>query len=434
MKQQQTFRGFMFIILMLILLMLALRFPYARQAQTVTAQEFEQILGSGNVAEAVISPNPQTPSGYVTVTLANGQTVRQNVSDVKDAEQLLKDNSIDYSMEDVPQENTLLTVVMPFMLSIVVVVVIVTMMNRGAAGGGSNARMMNFGRSRAKLSRDSKVNFTNVAGLEEEKEELETGITFFLRDNLYGREQLAQIQGALAAVKASEKELDLGSLELKMKNVQEEDWANNWKKYFKPFPVGEKIMIKPSWEELTEETDKVILKIDPGHIFGTGTHETTQLCMELIEKYVKKDDMVLDIGCGSGILSIASLLLEAKEADAVDIDPNAIAIAYENSDRNDIPREKYHVCAGNILEDAALHEKYSGKKYDMVEANIVADIIIALTKQVPDYIKDGGIFLSSGIITERKEDVLAALAAGGFDVQDVREKKGWVAIASKYVG
>ena len=185
MKQQQTFRGFMFIILMLILLMLALRFPYARQAQTVTAQEFEQILGSGNVAEAVISPNPQTPSGYVTVTLANGQTVRQNVSDVKDAEQLLKDNSIDYSLEDVPQENTLLTVVMPFMLSIVVVVVIVTMMNRGAAGGGSNARMMNFGRSRAKLSRDSKVNFTNVAGLEEEKEELEEVVDFLKNPQKY---------------------------------------------------------------------------------------------------------------------------------------------------------------------------------------------------------------------------------------------------------
>ena len=185
MKQQQTFRGFMFIILMLILLMLALRFPYARQAQTVTAQEFEQILGRGNVAEAVISPNPQTPSGYVTVTLANGQTVRQNVSDVKDAEQLLKDNNIDYSMEDVPQENTLLTVVMPFMLSIVVVVVIVTMMNRGAAGGGSNARMMNFGRSRAKLSRDSKVNFTNVAGLEEEKEELEEVVDFLKNPQKY---------------------------------------------------------------------------------------------------------------------------------------------------------------------------------------------------------------------------------------------------------
>ena len=175
----------MFIILMLILLMLALRFPYARQAQSVTAQEFEQILGSGNVAEAVISPNPQTPSGYVTVTLANGQSVRQNVSDVKDAEQLLKDNNIDYSMDEVPQENTLLTVVMPVMLSVVVVVVIITMMNRGAAGGGSNARMMNFGRSRAKLSRDSKVNFTNVAGLEEEKEELEEVVDFLKNPQKY---------------------------------------------------------------------------------------------------------------------------------------------------------------------------------------------------------------------------------------------------------
>ena len=183
MRQQQTFRGFMFIILFL--LMLALRFPYARQAEAVTAQEFTQVLESGSVTDAVISPNPQTPSGYVTVTLANGQSVRQNVSDVKDAEQLLKDNNIDYSMEEVPQENTLLTVVMPFMLSIVVVVVIVTMMNRGAAGGGSNARMMNFGRSRAKLSRDSKVNFTNVAGLEEEKEELEEVVDFLKNPQKY---------------------------------------------------------------------------------------------------------------------------------------------------------------------------------------------------------------------------------------------------------
>lgn len=268
----------------------------------------------------------------------------------------------------------------------------------------------------------------------EEKKKLETGITFFLRDNLYGREQLAQIQGALQGLQASEKELDLGSLSPTVKNVQEEDWANNWKQYFKPFPVGEKIMIKPSWEELTEPTDKVILKIDPGHIFGTGTHETTQLCMELSEKYVKAEDLILDIGCGSGILSIAALLLGAREADAVDIDPNAMQIAYENSDRNEIPREKYHVCAGNILEDAALHEKYSGKKYDLVEANIVADVIIALTKKVPDYMKNGGIFLCSGIITERKEDVLEGLRTGGFLPLEVREKKGWVAIAARYEG
>ena len=193
-------------------------------------------------------------------------------------------------------------------------------------------------------------------------------------------------------------------------------------------------MIKPSWEELPAQTDKIILKIDPGHIFGTGTHETTQLCMELIEKYVKKDDMVLDIGCGSGILSIASLLLDANEADAVDIDPNAIQIAYENSDRNDIDRSRYHVKAGNILEDTELQASYSGKKYDLVAANIVADVIIALTKQVPDYIRDGGIFLCSGIITERKEDVLEALKAAGFAVLDIKEKTSWVAIATRYEG
>lgn len=270
--------------------------------------------------------------------------------------------------------------------------------------------------------------------LVEEKQEQTTGITFFLRDNLYGREQLSQIKSALQSVKETEKELDLGSLEVTMKNVAEEDWANNWKKYFKPFPVGDKIMIKPSWEELPAQTDKIILKIDPGHIFGTGTHETTQLCMELIEKYVKKDDMVLDIGCGSGILSIASLLLDAKEADAVDIDPNAIQIAYENSDRNDIDRNRYHVKAGNILEDKELQTSYSGKKYDLVAANIVADVIIALTKQVPDYIKDGGIFLCSGIITERKEDVLEALKAANFAVLDIKEKTSWVAIATRYEG
>lgn len=270
--------------------------------------------------------------------------------------------------------------------------------------------------------------------LVEEKQEQTTGITFFLRDNLYGREQLSQIKSALQSVKETEKELDLGSLEVTMKNVAEEDWANNWKKYFKPFPVGDKIMIKPSWEELPAQTDKIILKIDPGHIFGTGTHETTQFCMELIEKYVKKDDMVLDIGCGSGILSIASLLLDAKEADAVDIDPNAIQIAYENSDRNDIDRSRYHVKAGNILEDKELQASYSGKKYDLVAANIVADVIIALTKQVPDYIKDGGIFLCSGIITERKEDVLEALKAANFAVLDIKEKTSWVAIATRYEG
>lgn len=272
--------------------------------------------------------------------------------------------------------------------------------------------------------------------LVEEKEGQETGITFFLRDNLYGREQLAQIKSALAAAKAAEREtgLNLGTLEMTMKNVKEEDWANNWKKYFKPFPVGEKLIVKPSWEEISAPAGKAVLNIDPGHIFGTGTHETTQLCMELMETVLQDGDTVLDIGCGSGILSIAALLLGAGKAEAVDIDPNAIQIVRENCERNGMGSEKCHVRAGNILEDERLHEAYSGKKYDMVFANIVADIVIALTKQVPDYLKDGGLFLASGIISERKDDVLAALAAGGFQVEEIRQKKDWVAILSRYAG
>lgn len=268
----------------------------------------------------------------------------------------------------------------------------------------------------------------------EHKKDEPTGITFFLRDNVYGREQLAQIKDALQNVKRTETELDLGTLEITMKNVAEEDWANNWKKYFKPFAIGEKIMIKPSWEELPEQTDKVVLQIDPGHIFGTGTHETTQLCITLLERYLQKDDTMLDIGCGSGILSIAGLLLGAKEADAIDIDPNAIKIAYENSDRNQIDRARYHVAAGDVLEDTAVQDMYKGKNYDVVVANIVADIIIALTKQVPDYIKQAGIFVCSGIIVERKQDVLDALAAAKFSVVEVVEKASWAAIAARYEG
>lgn len=268
----------------------------------------------------------------------------------------------------------------------------------------------------------------------EHKKDEPTGITFFLRDNVYGREQLAQIKDALQNVKRTETELDLGTLEITMKNVAEEDWANNWKKYFKPFAIGEKIMIKPSWEELPEQTDKVVLQIDPGHIFGTGTHETTQLCITLLERYLQKEDTMLDIGCGSGILSIAGLLLGAKEADAIDIDPNAIKIAYENSDRNQIDRARYHVAAGDVLEDTAVQDMYKGKNYDVVVANIVADIIIALTKQVPDYIKQAGIFVCSGIIVERKQDVLDALAAAKFSVVEVVEKASWAAIAARYEG
>lgn len=270
--------------------------------------------------------------------------------------------------------------------------------------------------------------------LVEQKQKQSTGITFFVRDNIHGKEQLSDIKSALLSLKQQEKEFDLGTLEVTMKNIKEEDWANNWRKYFKPFAVGDKIIIKPSWEELKESTDKIILKIDPAHIFGTGTHETTQLCIEFIEKFVKKEDIIFDIGCGSGILSIASLLLGASYADAIDIDVNAVDVAYENAQRNDIDKKRYHVVSGNILNDEMLRETYKGKKYDVVEANIVADVIIALSEQVPDYIKNKGIFICSGIIKQREEDVKQALQQNHFTILDVKYKKDWVAIVSRYDG
>ena len=186
MRQQQTFRGFVFLIMMLVLLAFAFKFTStAGSGDRLTYQEFLQVLDTEKVEEAVISQNPQAPTGTVTLTLEGDRIARQNVSDVKEVEQLLRDRNIDYAVEGVPQENTMLTVVMPFLLSIVVVIVIITMMNRGAAGNGANARMMNFGKSRARLSRDSKVNFSRVAGLEEEKEELEEVVDFLKNPQKY---------------------------------------------------------------------------------------------------------------------------------------------------------------------------------------------------------------------------------------------------------
>ena len=185
MRQQQTFRGFIFILLMLILIATAVRLPYARQADKVTNQDFVRILDDGQAAEVAIHQNPQTPTGEVVITLTDGQVKRLYVTDVKDTPKLLEDHQMEYVVMDVPQENYLVTIILPFMLSIVVVVIIIMVMNRSAGGGGANARMMNFGKSRARMSRDSKVNFSNVAGLVEEKEELEEVVDFLKNPQKY---------------------------------------------------------------------------------------------------------------------------------------------------------------------------------------------------------------------------------------------------------
>ncbi len=185
MRQQQTFRSFLLVLLMLIFFAFALKLPYAGGMNELTRQEFEDVLESGKVSEITIRPNAQTPTGMVIVTLENGDIVRQNVSDVKQAEELMALKNLDYFMDEVPQENYLVTILVPFMLSVAVIIVIMMVMNRNAAGGGGNARMMNFGKSRARLSRDSKVNFNNVAGLEEEKEELEEVVDFLRNPQKY---------------------------------------------------------------------------------------------------------------------------------------------------------------------------------------------------------------------------------------------------------
>ena len=185
MRQQQTFRGFIFILLMLILIATAVRLPYARQADKVTNQDFVRLLDDGQAAEVAIHQNPQTPTGEVVITLTDGQVKRLYVTDVKDTQKLLEDYQMEYVVMDVPQENYLVTIILPFMLSIVVVVIIIMVMNRSAGGGGANARMMNFGKSRARMSRDSKVNFSNVAGLVEEKEELEEVVDFLKNPQKY---------------------------------------------------------------------------------------------------------------------------------------------------------------------------------------------------------------------------------------------------------
>lgn len=204
-------------------------------------------------------------------------------------------------------------------------------------------------------------------------------------------------------------------------NCAEEDWINNWKKYFHPIPVGNKLLIRPTWEE-APETGRIVLHLEPGLAFGTGTHETTRLCLELLEQYVSPGCDVLDVGCGSGILSVAALLLGAQKAVGVDIDELAVKTAVENAQINGVSGRFTAVC-GNLT------EQVSGQ-YQVVVANIVADVIISLTQDIPAYLSPDAVYLMSGIIDSRESDVLAALAPQ-FEVIGRREEKGWVALAAK---
>ncbi|KXB71085.1 MULTISPECIES: 50S ribosomal protein L11 methyltransferase [Peptoniphilus] len=202
----------------------------------------------------------------------------------------------------------------------------------------------------------------------------------------------------------------------------DEDWANNWKKYYKPLEIGEKLAIVPEWEAYGNNK-RIVIKINPGMAFGTGTHESTYMCLELLERYVKRDDEIFDIGCGSGILAIAALKLGAKRALAVDIDDKCIDASHENASLNNI-KDKMDIKKGNLL------DVVKGRA-DLIVSNIIAEIIVDEIKNLKNHMDKGGIFITSGIIKERRQMVIDALEENGFEIIDELEKNNWVAIVGR---
>ncbi len=240
------------------------------------------------------------------------------------------------------------------------------------------------------------------------------------------------LEEVLAAVRELADFVDIGDATIEKSQTEDIDWMNNWKKYWKPFKVDEHIIIKPTWETVEEvPEDTLVVELDPGTAFGTGTHHTTRLCITQLKKYMQPGQEVLDVGCGSGILSIIALLLGAKEASATDVDIHAVEAAVENARVNGIENDVYTVLTGDVISDADFRHKVGEHKFDMVLANIFAEIIIPLSGVVKEMMKPGALFITSGIIDEREEDVRKALTENGFEIMEVTHSGGWVSFTAR---
>lgn len=267
--------------------------------------------------------------------------------------------------------------------------------------------------------------------LERLKEE-ESSVTFYLSNDDEGKEKLNTVQKETQTLKNTESGKQYGRLCVLYRCVRDEDWSENWKKYFHPLPIGEKVLIVPEWEQNSVENkeNRTIFTINPGMSFGTGSHESTQMCIEEIEKNIKNGDKILDLGCGSGILSVIALLLGGECATAVDIDEKAVETAFSNLKLNGLLPEKMTGFAGDVTDDERLREKI-GNDYEIVVANIVSDVIIALAPYIRSFMKKDGVFICSGIINERQEEVKEALTAAGLICEKVRTRNEWSAIVCR---
>ncbi len=255
-------------------------------------------------------------------------------------------------------------------------------------------------------------------------------IRLYVENDANAPERIEALKRQLALFRAQAGDRDLGSLEVTLENLREEDWENSWKQYYQPIPVGEKLLIVPQWLRPEIPDGRIPVVLDPGMIFGTGAHASTQMCLRALEQTVKGGEDVIDLGSGSGILSIAALLLGAETAAGVDIDPKAEDIARDNARLNGLEAPGFLAVTGNVLEDWRSQSVFRESAYDLVLANIVADVIIPLAPSARKLIKPQGVFICSGVLNTRLREVQSAIEAAGFTVDSVQEQDDWCCILS----